>query len=97
MCLCGMLAADYQTLPGPMREAILHFFDDNQAWLTSVLDQGRNDRTLAFDGTPDDAAQTILSGLEGAMLVARSYGDMARFQAAASQLLVSVTAARQAQ
>jgi TetR/AcrR family transcriptional regulator, transcriptional repressor for nem operon len=97
MCLCGMLAADYQTLPGPMREAILHFFDDNQAWLTSVLDQGRNDRTLAFDGTPDDAAQTILGGLEGAMLVARSYGDMARFQAAASQLLVSVTAARQAQ
>jgi hypothetical protein len=25
MCLCGMLAADYETLPGPMREAVVRF------------------------------------------------------------------------
>ena len=33
MCLCGMLAAEYATLPRPMRDAMLHFFDANQAWL----------------------------------------------------------------
>ena len=34
MCLCGMLAAEYETLPKPMRDAIIGFFDQNEAWLT---------------------------------------------------------------
>src|SRR5258706_10439273 len=29
MCLCGMLAAEYQTLPPPMRDAVVGFFDIN--------------------------------------------------------------------
>src|SRR5665811_2214245 len=28
MCLCGMLAAEYDTLPTPMRDAIIGYFDD---------------------------------------------------------------------
>src|ERR1039457_6371309 len=48
MCLCGMLAADYQTLPGPMQDAVVQFFDDNEVWLTRVLTRGRDTGTLAF-------------------------------------------------
>jgi len=33
MCLCGMLAAEYPTLPAPMQSAVLGFFDANEAWL----------------------------------------------------------------
>jgi TetR/AcrR family transcriptional repressor of nem operon len=91
MCLCGILAAEYETLPAPMREATIRFFDDNVTWLTGVLLQGRSDETLTFDGPPGDAAQTILSGLEGAMLVSRPYGDLERFQSAAARLLASLT------
>ena len=40
MCLCGMLAAEYQTLPEPMREAVLGFFDENESWVERVLDPG---------------------------------------------------------
>jgi len=29
MCLCGMLAAEYATLPDAMKRAIRQFFDDN--------------------------------------------------------------------
>src|SRR3954468_3774751 len=65
MCLCGMLAAEYDTLPKPMRSAIIGFFDDNEAWLEGVLEQGREEGTLSLDGSPDDAAQTIVSSLEG--------------------------------
>jgi TetR/AcrR family transcriptional repressor of nem operon len=89
MCLCGILAAEYETLPGPMREAVLRFFDDNELWLAGVLAQGRSEETLSFDGSPSEAAQAILSGLEGAMLVARPYGDPVRFQSAATRLLAS--------
>ena len=63
---------------------------DNETWLESVLEQGQREGTLHVAGSASEAAQMIVSGLEGAMLVARSYGDVARFQAAASRLLASV-------
>src|SRR5258706_14666802 len=37
MCLCGMLAAEYATLPAPMRARLKAFFDANEQWLTGVL------------------------------------------------------------
>jgi len=90
MCLCGMLAAEYQTLPTPMRQAVLDFFDHNETWLEDVLDQGRSDGTLEFEGEARDRARMIVGGLEGAMLVARPYGEIARFEAAASQLVAGL-------
>jgi len=91
MCLCGMLAADYDTLPKPMRNAVVRFFDDNEEWVGRVLEQGRAEGTLQFTGSPADAAQMIVSGLEGAMLVARPYGDTNRFESAAARLLAGLT------
>jgi TetR/AcrR family transcriptional regulator, transcriptional repressor for nem operon len=91
MCLCGMLAADYQTLPEQMRASVVRFFDDSEAWLVRVLEQGKAEGTLRFTGSPAEAAQMIVGGLEGAMLVARPYGDTARFQAAADRLVASIT------
>lgn len=93
MCLCGMLAADYDTLPKPMREAVIRFFDDNEAWLTHVLEQGEEAGVLRLDGSASEVAQAIVSGLEGALLIARPYGDVARFQAAATRLLASLASA----
>ena len=91
MCMCGVLAAEYQTLPKPMRDAVIRFFDDNRHWLAEVLAQGRADRSLSFTGPEEDVAQGILSTLEGAMLVARPYGDLARFDATARQLLATLS------
>jgi TetR/AcrR family transcriptional repressor of nem operon len=87
MCLCGMLAADYATLPEHIREGVLAFFDDNEAWLEDVLEQGRADGSLEFDVPPREAARLIISALEGAMLVARPYDDIQRFTATATALL----------
>src|SRR4051794_22297850 len=91
MCLCGMLAAEYQTLPEALRDAILVFFNDNEAWLARVLKQGRADGSLHFEGSTSDTARMIISGLEGAMLVARPYGDPKRFKASAAALLSTLT------
>lgn len=90
LCLCGMLAAEYQTLPRPMREAVIQFFDRNEEWLTRILDDGREQGTLHFTGSTADAARMIVGSLEGAMLVARPYGDVSRFRSAAAQLLASL-------
>ena len=91
MCLCGMLAADYQTLPPQMRGAVVRFFDDNEDWLVRVLEEGKRNGSMRFAGSAAEAAQMIVGGLEGAMLVARPYGDTDRFRAAAARLVASVT------
>jgi TetR/AcrR family transcriptional repressor of nem operon len=93
MCLCGMLAAEYQTLPDALRGTLLGFFDDNERWLGRVLEDGRAAGTVHFSGTAAEAARMIVGALEGAMLLARPYGDSARFELAASQLLEGLTAA----
>ena len=91
MCLCGMLAAEYQTLPQPMRDAVTGFFDANESWLEGVLEEGRQDGTLHFPGTARDTARVVIACLEGAMLVARPYGDMARFNSTAHHLLAGLS------
>ena len=87
ICLCGMLAAEYTTLPALMQDAIRGFFDVNERWLSRVLESGRKDGSLAFEGTPEDAARAITSALEGAMLLARPYGGAERFKSAAQRVL----------
>ena len=91
MCLCGMLAAEYQTLPEPMRTAVLAFFSHNETWLTRVLEQGRDDGSLHFTGPARDNAQLLVSSLEGAMLLARPHADITRFQTATAHLLAGLT------
>jgi TetR/AcrR family transcriptional repressor of nem operon len=72
MCLCGMLAAEYATLPAPMQEGLKLFFDANERWLTAVLEDGLRTGTFQFRESANERARVLLGALEGAMLVARS-------------------------
>ncbi len=87
MCLCGMLAAEYATLPSPMQAAIRAFFDQNEAWLKGVFATAQHDRTLAFSGSAIEAARLLTAALEGAMLLARSYDEADRFSTTAAHLV----------
>ena len=91
MCLCGMLAAEYQTLPSAMQQAVVKFFDLNETWLEGVLYEGRQAGTLRHHGSARKAAQVVMGTLEGAMLVARLHDDPARLEAAADQLLAELS------
>jgi TetR/AcrR family transcriptional regulator, transcriptional repressor for nem operon len=90
MCLCGMLAAGYDTLDEPMQQAVIAFFDANEEWLTRVLQEGQESGTIKLNGPAPEAAQLIVSGLEGAMLIARPYDDVERFHLAATRLLTGL-------
>ena len=87
MCLCGMLAAEYLTLPADMQAAVRDFFDQNEAWLGRVLDHGRAEGSVEFDGCSSDAARMIISVLEGAMLLSMAHGDVERFMNVVASLL----------
>jgi TetR/AcrR family transcriptional repressor of nem operon len=90
MCLCGMMAADIATLPKPVRAEIKRFFDENEKWLVRVMEEGRKAKTLRLAATPEIEARLLTMGLEGAMLVARSYGEPRRFEEIANRLLDGV-------
>jgi TetR/AcrR family transcriptional repressor of nem operon len=94
MCLCGMLAAEYATLPTTMQDELHRFFDANEAWLAAVLEDGRKTGDLAFVGPVRQRARTLLAAMEGAMLVARTYGDAGRFLSTAKLLLADLKADR---
>ena len=87
MCLCGMFAAEYATLPEPVQKELRSFFDENERWLIGLLEDGRRQGTLQFEGSAQDVAGLLTGALEGSMLIARSYGDGARFSAPVEQLL----------
>ena len=93
MCLCGMFAAEYLTLPKTMQAAVLRFFDASERWLESVLREGQAQGTLALRTSPTETAQMFLGSLEGSMLIARSYGETKRFETAAAQLVSGLLAA----
>jgi len=90
MCLCGMFAAEYATLPESMQDEVRRFFDGNEDWLASILEEGRTAGTLTFVGDPRDAARLLAASLEGAMLLARAYGEPARFASAAARALADL-------
>jgi TetR/AcrR family transcriptional repressor of nem operon len=90
MCLCGMMAADIASLPRSVRAEIKRFFEENEAWLVRVIRAGQKAGTLQLAGTPDIEARLLTMGLEGGMLVARSYGEIRRFEEISARLLAGL-------
>jgi TetR/AcrR family transcriptional regulator, transcriptional repressor for nem operon len=91
MCLCGMLAAEFQTLAPDMQSAVIRFFTLNEDWLAGVLSDGAAAGELRLAAPARDIAVALVAGLEGAMLVSRPFNDMARFEAAAGPILAALT------
>ena len=90
MCLCGMLVAEYATLPRPMQQGLKLFFNTNETWLAEVLADGARAGAFHFKESAQARAQLLLGALEGAMLAARSYGNPRGFQSAAAAALADL-------
>lgn len=90
LCLCGMLAAEYETLAAPMRERLSGFFTRNEDWLSALFDKGRRNGQIDFSGDARERAAALVSSLEGAMLVARAHGGVKAFRSSAKLMLMSL-------
>jgi TetR/AcrR family transcriptional repressor of nem operon len=73
-----------------MKDEMRHFFDENERWLVTVLEDGRRTGALKFSGSSLDVARALVGSLEGAMMIARSYGEVARFEAVAERFLAEL-------
>lgn len=89
-CLAGVLAAEYESLPDPMRRDIAALVLALERWLERLLDDGRAAGAFRFAGDPGAMARVVIAALEGGLMIAR-FGDPARrFQDVAAQLRLAV-------
>ena len=92
MCLGAMLAVEQETLPDAVRQAVRQLFAANEEWLAKLLEEGRKARQFRFKGSADVAARSLFSSLEGALLTARAFHDIDRFEATTRWILETLIA-----
>jgi TetR/AcrR family transcriptional regulator, transcriptional repressor for nem operon len=92
LCLCTMLAADYEILPGPMQALVTGFNDVNIDWLTVLLRDGAAVGRFVQLDDPTAEAQVVFADAQGAQLLAHCYRDVARYDLITDRLLARLTA-----
>lgn len=90
VCLCGMLAADFTTLPQEIQAQVQGFFSDNELWLAKTLQEGKTQGYFHLHASADTVAKIFLDTLEGTMMAARSFSDVRRFTNTTKWLLESL-------
>jgi len=68
ICLCGMMAAEFQSISPAVRRELALYFRDFQDWLSKQFSE------MAYLNPPLAALQ-FLSALEGSLLLARLQGN----------------------
>lgn len=76
-CLCGMLAAEVERLTTANRAALVAYFQNLEQWVTRQVTEADGGSKL----TPATLARSIISGLQGAILLDRVDGKAQRLQA----------------
>lgn len=80
ICLCGMLAADIESLPDNVRQAVQAFFKANENWLAKVLAEGAARGTLRVSGKVESAARALYASFQGSVLASRLFHSKARLE-----------------
>lgn len=93
ICLCALLAAEFPTLPEQVKAEVQGYFQDQQQWFAKVIAAGREQGEFRVKGPLEVEAQLFVASIQGAMLSARVYGDVAHFFAIARQMVADMQAA----
>ena len=77
-CLCGMLAAEVEHLSADNQVLLAKAFTDIERWLIQTIETNRSELNTTL--TPMQFARSILSGIEGALLIDRVMGNTRRIK-----------------
>lgn len=87
-CVCALLAGEMPVLPETVVLEVRAHFRSLSTWLTTVLERGAAQGSLALARSARDEADMFMATVHGAMLSARAYGDTATFGAITHPLLL---------
>jgi TetR/AcrR family transcriptional repressor of nem operon len=82
MCLCGLLGAETDGLPQPVKAETKRFFEKNIDWLEQAYKAKHPDNQTS---AKINAIKTV-SMLEGAMMISKTLNDNSAFEQAVAEL-----------
>jgi TetR/AcrR family transcriptional regulator, transcriptional repressor for nem operon len=85
VCIFGVLGAELVSLGSPAAGRLRRVYEEIEARLARVIEEGRERGQLHFKGDSKRAAAMFFALLEGAMLIARADGGPKRLHAVAEQ------------
>jgi len=88
LCLCGMMASEVEQLDEGNRTLLNNYFLDTENWLVKLFTDHQDE--LLSELSSRTLARTILSGLEGALLLDRVVGDKQRLKAQRELIMAHV-------
>lgn len=91
LCLLGTLSNSVTTLSEPVSEELRLGIEATVARFARVFEQGRQEGSLRFEGSPEDASAAFLAMIEGLQVLARARGNADMFTRAASGYIQSFT------
>jgi TetR/AcrR family transcriptional repressor of nem operon len=75
LCMCSLMAAEYDQLPESVRKEVQNFADVNIAWLAKVI----ADASPVASEVAQSRAAMVFAAVAGAQLLARSRTDLALY------------------
>lgn len=87
-CLCGMMAAEVEQLTPENKMLLNDYFNNIELWLCKLFDQYEEDLETTISHRV--LARSLLSGVEGALLLDRVAGNT-KYLKAQRDLLMSIT------
>lgn len=86
MCLGGLFASQTASLPERVSDATVSFFNHLTKWLNLAFSYSVNGNTIT-DEERQTIALTLISRIQGAILLARLHGDINLFDRATQRLI----------
>lgn len=91
LCLLAALGISAPVLPDDVNDQLEATANAVIERYTRIFEQGRNEGTLTFEGSPAEAAMAFLGTLQGLQVLARARRDVSTFRPAARSLIGSLT------
>ena len=79
LCLCGMMAAEVEHLNDQNKQLLKTFFKDTERWLSDLIEAHHDELNTTLSTT--QLAKSMVSSLEGALLLDRVAGNSQRLKA----------------
>ena len=71
VCYLGNLETELDSVPDRVQDEARGLNTEIIAWLTKLLEEGRENGEFAFAGTPEGKAVSLLASIQGALQIAR--------------------------
>jgi len=88
MCLCGMLAAEIDSLNEPVKAVVRTFFNEIEGWLGAFLASNHPEQS---QDVIRGRARSAIAALEGALLMARTLQDVTVFEDVATRIKMGLS------